>query len=98
MVRLLSAWRRELVCRDAVALMTDYLEGAMSPRKRARLERHLAGCDGCEEYLRQIRITIDVLGRVEPEDLPIEARDELVELFLRFQAEGDEGGDDEDGT
>jgi len=94
MVRLLSAWRRELVCRDAVALMTDYLEGALSSRQRARLERHLAECDGCEEYLRQMRITIDVLGRVEPEDLPIEARDDLVELFLRFQAEGE----DEDGT
>ncbi|MGD0082573.1 MAG: zf-HC2 domain-containing protein [Acidimicrobiales bacterium] len=91
MVRLLSAWRRDLVCRDAVALMTDYLEGALSPRQRARLERHLAGCDGCDEYLRQMRLTIDVLGRVEPEDLPIEARDELVELFLRFQAEGDDG-------
>jgi len=92
MVRLLSAWRRELVCRDAVALMTDYLEGALSPRRRARLERHLAGCDGCEEYLRQMRITIEVLGRVEPEDLPAEARDELVELFLRFQDEGDDEG------
>ena len=92
MVRLLSAWRRELVCRDAVALMTDYLEGALSPRRRARLERHLAGCDGCEEYLRQMRITIEVLGRVEPEDLPAEARDELVGLFLRFQDEGDDEG------
>jgi anti-sigma factor RsiW len=92
MLRLLSAWRRDLVCRDAVALMTDYLEGALTARQRARLERHLAKCDGCDEYLRQIRVTIDVLGRVEPEDLEPEAREELVELFLRYQAEA-EGGD-----
>jgi anti-sigma factor RsiW len=89
MVRLLSAWRRDLVCRDAVALMTDYLEGSLTGRQRARLERHLAGCDRCGEYLRQIRVTIDVLGRVEPEDLEPEARDELVELFQRYQAEAE---------
>jgi anti-sigma factor RsiW len=87
MVRLLSAWRRDLVCRDAVALMTEYLEGSLSARQRARLERHLAACDGCDEYLRQMRVTIDVLGRVEPEDLEPAAREELVELFLRYRAE-----------
>jgi anti-sigma factor RsiW len=97
MVRLLSAWRRDLVCRDAVTLMTDYLEGSLSPRRRARLERHLAACDGCDEYLRQIRVTIDVLGRVEPEDLEPEAREELVELFLRYRAETEAEVDGEDG-
>ena len=89
MVRLLSAWRRDLVCRDEVALITDYLEGSLSARQRARLERHLAACDGCDEYLRQMRMTIDVLGRVEPEDLEPEAREELVELFLRYRAEAE---------
>jgi len=93
MVRLLGAWRRDLVCWDAVALMTDYLEGSLSSRRRARLERHLAACDGCEEYLRQMRVTIEVLGRVEPEDLEPEAREVLVELFLRYRAEVETDGD-----
>jgi anti-sigma factor RsiW len=96
MVRLLSAWRRDLVCRDAVALMTDYLEGALSPRQLARLERHLAGCDGCDEYLRQLRATIGLLGSAQPEDLAPETRQGLMELFLRYREdEGD--GDGEDG-
>ena len=30
--------RRELVCRDAVALMTAYLDGELDDRDRARLE------------------------------------------------------------
>jgi anti-sigma factor RsiW len=99
MVRLLTAWRRDLVCRDAVALMSDYLEGSLSVRQRARLERHLAACDGCDEYLRQMRVTIDVLGRVEPEDLEPEVREELVELFLRYRAEqASEGEEDGDGN
>jgi anti-sigma factor RsiW len=90
-MRLLSTFRRDLVCRDAVALVTDYLEGGLSSRQRARLERHLAACDGCEEYLRQMRRTIEVLGRVEPEDLSPEARNAMVELLLQYRAE--EAGD-----
>jgi anti-sigma factor RsiW len=105
MVRLLSAWRRDLVCRDAVALMTDYLEGALPARQRARLERHLAGCDGCDEYLRQMRATIGLLGSVQPDDLAPETRAGLVELLLSYRQEAeagtegeDEGGDGESGN
>ena len=68
-MRLLSALRRDVACRQAVALMTDYLDGALPPRQRARLERHLRACDGCDEYLRQLRATVRLLGSVQPEDL-----------------------------
>jgi hypothetical protein len=87
MVRLLSAWRRDLVCRDAVALMTDYLEGALSPRQLARLQRHLAGCDGCDEY--------------QPEDLASETRQGLMDLFLHYrenEGDGDDVDDDDGGN
>jgi hypothetical protein len=33
-----------------------------------------------------MRVTIDALGRVEPESLSPEARDELVALYRRWQA------------
>jgi anti-sigma factor RsiW len=78
--------RRELVCREAVALMTDYLEGALGGADRVRLERHLAACPHCSEHLAQLRVTIDVLGRAEPEALPDEALDDLVSLYRRWQA------------
>ena len=61
--------RRDVVCRKAVELVTDYLENALSNRDRARLEAHLAACPHCSEYLAQMRVTIAVLGRVEPESL-----------------------------
>lgn len=76
--------RRTLVCRQAVALMSDYLEGALSGRDRARLEAHLADCPHCTEYLAQLRATIEALGRATPEDLPDEAVDDLVELYRRW--------------
>jgi anti-sigma factor RsiW len=82
------AWfrRRKLVCREAVALMTDYLEDALSSRDRVRLEFHLAGCPHCPEYLAQIKATIAAAGHVEPDDLPPEALDDLMSLYRRWQA------------
>ena len=79
--------RRELVCRDAVALMTDYLEARLSPADVARLEGHLAACPHCSEYLAQIRVTIDALGYVTPEDLGDDAVNDLVSLYRRWQSE-----------
>jgi anti-sigma factor RsiW len=66
--------------------MSDYLEGALSERDRTRLETHLAGCPHCSEYLAQLRIAIDALGRVEPDDLSDDAVTELVSLYRRWRA------------
>ncbi len=77
--------RRDIVCRQAVELVTDYLEGALSPRDRARFEAHLAGCPHCTEYLEQIRATVAALGRIEPEALAPDARDELVALYRSWR-------------
>jgi anti-sigma factor RsiW len=79
--------RQELVCREAVELVTDYLEGALVGRDRARLEAHLAACPHCSEYLAQMRRTLDVLGRVEPEELDPRVQEELVALYRRWQSE-----------
>ena len=46
--------RRDLVCQQAVELVTDYLEDNLSPRARRRFEAHLAGCPHCTEYLAQM--------------------------------------------
>lgn len=81
--------RRAIVCRQAVALMGDYLEGRLSTRERTRLEQHLAGCPHCSEYLAQIRVTIDALGRAEPGALTENALDDLVSLYRRWSADAD---------
>ncbi len=81
-------WRRRaLVCRDAVALMGDYLDGRLAGRDRARLEVHLSACPHCSEYLAQLRVTIDALGRAEPDALPDEALDDLVAVYRRWRAD-----------
>lgn len=85
----MSFWRRRraIVCRQAVELMAGYLDGALSGSEQARLESHLAECPHCSEYLAQLRVTIETLGHVEPNDLPDEALDELVSLYRRWQSD-----------
>ena len=39
--------KRELVCREMVELITDYLEGNLSRGQHRRFEVHLAGCPNC---------------------------------------------------
>jgi MFS family permease len=53
----------ELACKELVELLTDYLDGVLPPDVRDDLRRHLDGCDGCVEYVRQIELTIRALQR-----------------------------------
>ena len=39
---------------------------APQPGERDRLERHLADCPHCSEYLAQLRVTVDASGRAAP--------------------------------
>ena len=54
-----------LSCKELVELVTDYLEGALDEPTNARFEEHIAGCDGCTEYVEQMRETIRLVGHVE---------------------------------
>jgi anti-sigma factor RsiW len=83
---------RDLVCQQAVELVTDYLEGALSRADHRRFEAHLAGCPHCTEYLAQIRATISLTGRITPEDLSPQAQGEFIALYRRWQARRDDAG------
>ena len=76
-----------LVCRDAVELVSDYLDGSLSRRDRRRLEKHLAECDACQAYLAQVRATVAASGHVGPDDLPDETVEGLVNLFRQYRSE-----------
>ena len=83
-----SIWQRirgrsepGLTCVQVVELVTDYLEGGLSEADRARFDAHLSACDGCTNYLDQIRVTIAVVGRVREEDLSDEAKAGLLAAF-----------------
>lgn len=52
----------DLPCRAVAARATDYLEGALGPATRVRLEAHLAACPGCRHFVNQLRLTVRLLG------------------------------------
>jgi anti-sigma factor RsiW len=85
--------RRDLVCQQAVELVTDYLEGGLSRADRRRYEAHLAGCPHCTEYLAQMRKTIELTGTLTPDDLTPQMQDEFVTLFRQWRAESADPGD-----
>ena len=82
----------DIVCRQAVSLVAGYIEGSLGRRDRRSLERHLAVCPNCSEYLAQMRATIAAAGTVEPEQLSAAARDDLVDVYKRFLAEKTQKG------
>jgi predicted anti-sigma-YlaC factor YlaD len=79
--------QKDIVCQQAVELVTDYLEGALSRRDRRRLETHLQACANCAAYLEQIKITIQLTGAIEPDDLTPEARSDLIDVYRRWRSE-----------
>jgi predicted anti-sigma-YlaC factor YlaD len=75
----------DLACREVVELVTDYLEGTMSPADRARFEEHLTGCDGCSIYLDQMRTTIRVTGSLDEDSIPAEQLEQLTRAFRNWR-------------
>jgi anti-sigma factor RsiW len=77
-----------LACAQLVELVTDYLEGALSAEDRRRFEEHVSSCDGCTTYVEQLRQTLDLLGRITPEDLSPQGRHDLLDAFRDWKAGG----------
>jgi anti-sigma factor RsiW len=76
---------RELACQQVVELVTAYVEDALDPGDRERFEEHLVFCDGCQNYLEQLRATVRLTGRLEQE-LPPALEQQLLEAFRDWRA------------
>jgi hypothetical protein len=58
-------------CKRMTEMATDRAEGHLGFLARLAFDRHLAGCDGCTAYVRQLEATRRALGRLpEPEISP----------------------------
>ena len=72
---------RDLTCKELVELVTGYLDGSLRGRRRRRFEAHLAACDGCTRYLRQIEATIRATGTLTEEQVTDEQKTVLLAAF-----------------
>ena len=76
----------DLTCAELVELVTEYFDGALVERDRERFEEHIVFCDGCQNYLQQMRTTLDIVGQIAEEDLGSEMAGELLTAFRGWKA------------
>jgi anti-sigma factor RsiW len=86
-MKLFSRKPTPIECQQVVELVTAYLEGAVEPRDRRRLEAHFVACPHCSAYLDQIRETIALTGSIQVEQLSEEALGDLTGVFRAWAAE-----------
>lgn len=73
--------RDDVRCQEVVRLLSDYFEGALPVEQRAALEQHLLFCEGCTNYVEQMRTSIRLTGRLQEEDVPSPVMDKVLEMF-----------------
>ena len=73
---------RDIACQELVELVTEYLEGALPPDEVAAVDRHLADCDSCLRYLRQMRATGRALSLLPTEQVSETLSEDAVDTLL----------------
>jgi anti-sigma factor RsiW len=76
---------RAITCQELTEVLTDYLEGVMPLRERAGFEAHLAICEGCVNYVTQMRQTIASVRELHAVDVEATAPDDLLTAFRAWQ-------------
>lgn len=75
--------RDEVQCREVVAVLTDYLEGVLPVEERVALEQHLLICEGCTNFLAQLRTSIALTGVPEVDEVPPQLMDTVLRMYLQ---------------
>jgi len=60
----------ELVCREVVELVTEYLGGTLPDHDRARFDQHLSTCPPCTAYIAQVRTTLELAAELGSTSAP----------------------------
>jgi anti-sigma factor RsiW len=72
-------------CRDLVELVTDYLDDALPPAQRARIDSHLAECEACATYVAQLVHVVSAAGTLTEADVPPDALAALLPIFRQVR-------------
>ena len=71
---------KDATCRDLHQRASAYVDRELDPEVWQALSAHLGECPPCEEYVRQLGVTIEILRRL-PGRPAHDARTELVRRF-----------------
>jgi anti-sigma factor RsiW len=76
---------RTLTCRELTEVVTDYLECALPPEDRARFDAHLELCEGCVNYVAQMRQTIRAVGELDAGEVEATVPDDVLAAFRAWR-------------
>jgi anti-sigma factor RsiW len=68
----------DIVCKEFVEEVTNYLEGKLSEAEARWTDEHLAQCDHCRAYLAQMRATISALHGLRDTSVDPELRERIL--------------------
>lgn len=71
-----------MICKDAIAILADYLESTLSPELVEELEEHLRDCAPCRAYLATYRKTKSMAADAGRVEMPEEMKTRLREFLL----------------
>ncbi len=77
----------EVTCQQFVELITDYCEGALTPRTVSQVEEHLVMCDWCVTYADQMEATVSSL-RALSEPIAVEPSPAVLSAWRAKQRAG----------
>jgi len=71
-----------VTCKDAIAILADYLESTLSPELVEKLDEHLRDCAPCRAYLATYRETKSLAADAGRVEMPEEMKTRLREFLL----------------
>ena len=77
----------QLSCQELVELVTEYLDGTLLQRDRARFDAHLDACTNCTRYVEQFMETVRITGTLQETDVSREAAEALLAQFAEWKRE-----------
>jgi predicted anti-sigma-YlaC factor YlaD len=69
----------EMICKEFVDIVTEYLEGSLSFADRVRVRLHLELCCGCRRYLDQMQHTAKMLRQLPRTPAPRAVKAALIQ-------------------
>jgi anti-sigma factor RsiW len=70
-----------VTCKQATALLLDYITGALDPATTLVLERHLERCDDCVAFLQTYKETLHAMRTLRYDDMPGELQNRLLQTL-----------------
>lgn len=75
-------------CKDSLALLLDYADGALKEDLRVRLEAHFDGCQPCVEFLKSYVATPQLCRKALVARMPKDFAEKLNEFLRQVALDG----------